>query len=455
MQVLSLMASESHQESFPREYRFPGPEVLQQPTSVDAALPAIYSRRVLIFSIPSDRSRSDIVATLCNALRATTLEFSVLSHYASHASGRWTFLPGEACLHVKELPDLAFTDLKNANFTPGPLKPELLSSVPGMIDFEKEWDCCRIQATFIKGGLLLSVCILHLAMDGRAISQVIQALARNIFEPPVPAPKRSPAAFDRSRLCVSNAVPDIEKLPAYLVSTGAFDFASRTAGAISTRVYRFTEGSLALLKADASSPESPCFSTQDAVCALVFRQMIKARLMSGIVGPGDKIQYSFPVEYRGIIDPPLPPDFIGNAVLFTATKFLSVDHLVGAEGLQLAAREIRQAIRAVDAEYVDNFIAVVQSLTDLRTFNFYGALNSKTTAITSTTYKGLTMPDAWGPVLGQYKGMTLMDKGFGDGMFVIMPPKEVGWDVIITLKSEGMDVFKDADWNRYSARLDA
>lgn len=142
-------------------------------------------------------------------------------------------------------------------------------------------------------------------------------------------------------------------------------------------------------------------------------------------------------------------------MLFTATSFLPVDHLVGAGGLQLAAKEIRQAIRAVDAEYVDNFIAVVQSLTDVRTFNFYGALNSKTTAITSTTYKGLTMPDAWGPVLGRYEGMTLMGKAFGDGMFVIMPPKEVGWDVIITLKSEAMDVFEDADWNRYSARLDA
>ena len=448
------MASELCLEDFLREYRFPGPEVLQQPTPVDAALPAIYSRRVLVFSTSSNHSRADIVAPLCSALRATTLEYPVLSHAASHVSGKWAFLPGQACLHVRELPDLKFSDLRDANFSPGLLKPEVLSSVPGMIDFENEWDCCRIQATFIQGGLLLSVCILHLAMDGRAISQVIQALARNSFVPPAPAPKRSPAAFDRSRLTVSSAVPDIGKLPAYTISTGAFDFASRTAGAISTRVYRFREKPLALLKAEASSPESPCFSTQDAVCSLVFRQMIKARLVSGVVGPADKIQYSFPVEYRGIIDPPLPSDFIGNAVLFTATNFLPVSRLAGPGGLQLAAREIRQAIRAVDAEYVDNFIAMVRSLPDLRTFNFYGALFCKTTAITSTTYKGLRMPDKWGPAFGRYEGMTLMDKGFGDGMFVVLPPKESGWDVIITLKSEAMDVFEDTEWNEYAARLD-
>lgn len=125
------------------------------------------------------------------------------------------------------------------------------------------------------------------------------------------------------------------------------------------QMYRFREESLALLKADPSSLDSPCFRTQDAVCTLVFRQMIKARLMSGIVRSGDKIQYS------------LPPDFIGSAVLFTDTNFLTVGHLVGAGGLQLATREIRQAIRAVNSGYVDNSIAVVQTLTHLRTFNLY------------------------------------------------------------------------------------
>lgn len=101
---------------------------------------------------------------------------------------------------------------------------------------------------------------------------------------------------------------------------------------------------------------------------------------------------------------------------------------------------------------MDNFIAVVQTLTHLRTFNLYGALNCKTTAISSTTYKGPTVPDALGPVIGWYEGMTLMDKGFGDGMFVIMPPDEDGWDVIITLKSEARNVFKGSKCNMHSAK---
>lgn len=221
------------------------------------------------------------------------------------------------------------------------------------------------------------------------------------------------------------------------------------------QMYRFREELLSLLKADASSLDSPCFRTQDANCALVFQQMIKARLMPGIVGPGNRFQYSFSVEYRGMIDPPLPPDFIDNAVSFTAINSLTVGHLDGAGGLQLAAREIRQSIRAENSGYVDNFIAMVQTLTHLRTVNLYEALKCKTTAISSTTYKGPTMPDAWGPVIGRYEGMTLMDKGFGDGMFVIMPPKEDGWDVMVTLKSEARDVFEGSKSNMHSTRLDA
>lgn len=48
-----------------------------------------------------------------------------------------------------------------------------------------------------------------------------------------------------------------------------------------------------------------------------------------------------------------------------------------------------------------------------------------------------------------------MDKRVVDGMFVVMTLKEEGWSVIITLKSEAMDMFEDTLWNMYSTRLDA
>ncbi|TVY80530.1 O-acetyltransferase pyr7 [Lachnellula suecica] len=440
------------------EYCFPSSDAVHQLAAVDSALPPIYSRRVFIFSDIEaqglNQSRSEAIRVLCHALHTTVEEFPVLANSVSMSSGTWKFLPGQARLHIRELP-MSFEGLKNENFATSLLKADVLASVPGMIDFEQEWDCCRFQATFIQGGLLLSVSINHLAMDGISITRVVRALARNSCIPPKPSQENSVAAFDRSRLSSSSSVPDIAKIPAYIILSEAFDFATRTAGSISTRMYQFTEQTLAQLKSDCSLllPPKSWISTQNAVCALVFRQIIKARLAAGILKPTDKVQYSFAVEFRNIIEPPLPADFVGNAVLFTATTFIPVCDLVAPEGLSLAAAAVRRAIQEVDAAYVDNFIAVIKSLPDPRALNFYGAVNGKTTAITSTSYKNFVMPSDWHLSLGKYEAMRLLDGGLGDGMFVIMPVRETGWEVIATLASPAMDVFEDKEWNKYARRV--
>ncbi|KAI9651391.1 hypothetical protein NHQ30_001433 [Ciborinia camelliae] len=443
-----------------QEYSFPGSKVLQQPSAVDSTLPPVYSRRVLIFSTsdtPSqDDDRSEAIRILRNAMQTVVEDYPVLGNAISFSSGAWRFLPGQARLLIKELP-LSFEELKNANFSSTLLRPEVLSSVPVMVDFENDWDCCRIQANFIKGGLLLCVSIVHMAMDGASITQVIKDLARNSCAKEQPRVKKSPAAFDRSPLSISSSVPDIAKMPAYTILSGAFDFGSRTAGSISSTMYRFTNESLTRLKSDCSEclpPECPWISTHDVVCALVFRQKIKARFAAGILKSDDLVQYSFPVEYRQIINPPLPSDYVGNAVVFTATSFIPVDRLVEPQGLSLAAAAIRRAIQDVDADYIDNSIAVMKSLSDPRSLMYYGAIHSKTTGINSTTYKSFVMPDVWHPAIGKYELMRLLHGGFGDGMFVIMPVRETGWEVIITLDEAAMAAFEDEEWKRYSVKVD-
>ncbi|KAJ8061919.1 hypothetical protein OCU04_009707 [Sclerotinia nivalis] len=428
------------------EYLFPGSHVLQQPSAVDMTMPPIYSKRVLIFStdntLDPDHSRAEAVRVLRNAMQATVEQYPVLANGVSFSSGAWKFFPGQARLLVKELP-MSYEELKSTNFSSTLLQADVLTSVPEMADFENDWDCCRIQANFIKGGLLLCVSIFHLAMDGTSITQVIQDLARNgcAKQPPT---KKSPAAFDRSRLSIASSVPDINKMPAYLISSGTFDFASRTAGSISSTMYQFTNESLSRLKSDCSvylPPECQWICTQDVACALVFRQKVKARLAAGILKPTDLVQYSFPVEYRNIIDPPLPSDFVGNAIVFTATPFMAVNRLLEPEGLSLAAGAIRQAVKCVDAAFVDNAIAVMSDKPDVGSLTYYGAIHSKTTGINSTTYKSFVMPDKWHSAIGNYELMRLLHGGLGDGMFMIMPVRVSGWEVIVTLVDSAMANF--------------
>ncbi|KAF7857922.1 hypothetical protein EAF04_009279 [Stromatinia cepivora] len=420
------------------EYLFPGSHILQQPSAVDVTMPPIYSKRVLIFStddtVDPEHTRAEAVRALHNAMQATVEQYPVLVNAVSFSSGAWRFSPGQARLLVRELP-MSFEELKKANFSSNLLKADVLTSVPKMIDFENDWDCCRIQANFIKGGLLLCVSIFHLAMDGTSITQFLQDLARNSCAKQPPT-KKSPAAFDRSRLSIASSVPDITKMPAYIISSEPLDFASRITGSISSTMYQFTNESLSRLKSDCSvylPAECQWISTQDAACALVFRQKVKARLAAGLLKSTDLVQYSFPVEYRNIIDPPLPSDFVGNAIVLTATPLMAVDRLLEPEGLSLAAGAIRQAVTCVDAAFVDNAIAVMSDPPDTGCLRYYGAIHSKTTGINSTTYKGFVMPETWHSAIGKYEVMRLLHGGLGDGVFVIMPVRETGWEVIVNL----------------------
>ncbi|ATZ52224.1 hypothetical protein BCIN_07g07120 [Botrytis cinerea B05.10] len=450
------MLSKSIPNDCSEEYIFPCLKVAQQPSAVDSALPAIYSRRVLIFSTNDNHGISEAVQALCRAMEKLVERYSVLANSASCASGAWRFSPGQARLIIKELP-LTFEELENANFSSKLLKHDELSSVVEMVDFENDWDCCKIQANFIEGGLLLCISILHIAMDGAAITRVIQDMARYTCDNRGPVVKMSPATLDRSRLSRSSSIPDITKMPAFLILNEAFDFTSRVKGSISSTMYRLKNESVNQLKSDCSKglpPDCPFISSHDAVCALLFRQKIKARVKAGIITPTDRVQYSFPVECRRTIHPPLPSDFIGNAVIFTATPFLLVEDLLKPEGLSLAAAAIRQGIKDVDADFIDNAIAVMRSLKDPKTLNYYGAIHGKTTGIASTSYKGFVMPNDWHPAIGEYQLMRLLHGGFGDGMFVVMPVRDSGWEVIVTLDEVAMDVFEDEQWNKYTIKIE-
>jgi len=63
------------------------------------------------------------------------------------------------------------------------------------------------------------------------------------------------------------------------------------------------------------------------------------------------------------------------------------------------------------------------------------------------------MPNNWHSAIGKYELMRLLDGAFGDGMSVIMPVRETGWEVIATLDSTAMAFFEDEEWERYAVRI--
>jgi methylglutaconyl-CoA hydratase len=421
------------------DYSISGPSFDCKFSSVDQVTPPIYSRRILIFSREDDdeSSRKQAVFALRSGLQRTVNEFPILAGQMGYTPTGWTIKSGQARLRVKTL-DMSFFDLADANFSEAMLPADAISSVPTLQDPEHEWHSCRIQANFIRGGLLLVISINHTTMDGYGITKVIQTLARNCH-PQEASPSVNHVVLDRSALSASaEAKADVERLDAYSIVCGTPNLGPPTSSVITTTSFRLCPQALKALKNAASPPqEEGWITTHDAVNALCWRVHARCRYGAEMISGEEMARFAFPVDFRQLMKSPLPEDYIGNAVLMTKVE-LPVDVLLGADGLRHAATAIRTGVRRVDASYVDNFIAVAKSLERPGQLKINLKLDQRHTAFGSTSYKGFAHSTLeWDAAVGKYERLRLASGVTGEGMSIILPVLRDGsWEATVTLEEE-------------------
>ena len=438
------------------DYTISGPPFDCTFSAVDQVTPPIYSRRILIFS-RKDETREQAVLGLRSGIQRTVNEIPILAGQMGHSPAGWTVKPGQARLRVKDL-DMSFSELQASGFSEEMLPAHVVSSVPAITDPESEWHACRIQANFIRGGLLLVISINHTTMDGYGISKVIEALARNCRarEPPAAArfPVKNDHQLDRSALldCKHEAKSDIRKLDAYTLVQGKPPNLLPTSDRIATKTFQLSLPALKTLKR-AASPLEDWITTHDAANALCWRTHARGRYQAGLITNEDVARFAFPVEFRNLVDPPLPSEYIGNAVLMTNVE-LPVKTLLGADGLRAAAVAIRHGVRRVDASYVENFIAVARSLEEPGRLKINLKLEQRNTAFGSTSYKSFAHSTLdWDTaVLGRYERLRLASGVTGEGMSIILPVLGDGtWEVTVSLEEELIEMFQsDEEWRTYT-----
>lgn len=429
------------------DYAISGPPFNCQFSHVDQVTPPIYSRRILIFSRHDD-NREQAVLALRSGLQRTVNEIPILAGQMGYSLDGWTVKNGHARLRVKDV-DMAFSELQLTNFSEAMLPADEVSSVPTLADPEFEWHSCRIQANFIRGGLLLVISINHTTMDGYGITRVIEALSRNcrIQEPIGPF---EPVDLDRSPLSSFKGEANVAKLDAYSIVRVAAPLGQVPARIITTS-FRLPPVALKALKTAASPPED-WITTHDAVNALCWRNHARGRYKAKIVSDEDIARFAFPVEFRQLTQPPLSPQYIGNAVLMTKVE-LPVKTLLGPDGLSLAASAIRAGVRRVDAAYVDNFIAVAGSLDTPGQMKINLKLEHRNTAFGSTSYKSFAHSSLdWDAALGKYERLRLASGVTGEGMSIILPVLHDGsWEVTVCLEEDLVEMFSaDDEWRTYT-----
>ncbi|KAI9898653.1 hypothetical protein N3K66_007013 [Trichothecium roseum] len=441
------------------DHKLSGPPFQCLFSPVDQVTPPIYSRRILIFSHAPDHDRENTVLALKTGLQRAIDEFPVLAGQMGYvAPGGWTIKPGVARLRIKHFdsdPDddeLTFERLQESGFCESLLPADLVSSVPTLADPQEDWHACRLQANFIRGGLLLVVSVNHTVMDGYGITKVIQSLARHSrlspTSPHVHHSDQTVEVTDRAAIfnqIGTNSKANVDDLDAYSIVQGPTNLSFVPPRTVTTTI-RLAPQALRRLKITAS-PEKGWVTTHDAVNALCWRAHAAGRRRAGIIQDHETARFAFPVDIRRLLG--FPPGYVGNAVLMTKVSLPVKTLLDPKDGLKAAAAAIRAGVARVDAAYAENFVSVAQNLDEPGKLKINLKLEvdgqRRETAFGSTSYKSFDLSGLeWDEVaVGRYERMRLASGVTGEGMSIVLPVLADGsWEVTVSLEEELVDAFR-------------
>ena len=178
---------------------------------------------------------------------------------------------------------------------------------------------------------------------------------------------------------------------------------------------------LATSQKPASSSE-PYISTHDAVCALIWRTTMAARVAAGEISKSDSTTFGMPIDGRSQLSPPQPADFMGNnAIGFKIGE--SVEKLIAPESLGAAAFAIRTGVKSVDDSYLRNLITVLKEVPDYGQVFLDMLEFIKTTGLFLTSWAKFQYADLdFGKKFGKCEIFRFPSGGYMNGIAVIFPP---------------------------------
>ena len=457
---------------------FSGPPCDIEPTAVDHRSSGIYLKHILCFSLPQPQNNEQTLNILCKALQATVDEVPLLgTQIVPTEKGLRAFVPGNATLVVKDLADsLDYAALKASNFPQEKLDPDVLLPVEQFAFGDATVGVFKAQANFCKGGLFLSIAMHHFASDASGISFVVRALASNCRKlNPTNSTNGDSAGYyslssrinDRAPFYNFGAPGDITSLKAYTLrdtNPAKPAWMKETGKPLGSETFRLSSAGVKALKADSSAihhpeqliqedatvPLQPFITSHDAICGLIWRSIMLARHELGIISLDETTNFKMPVEFRHLTDPPLAPDYIGNAFMQMSAT-IPVATLLGPNGLTFAAHAIRAGIRECNEGGARTFIKVIGQAKNPR--GMYANIDDITgTQMLLTSWRKFNdVTLEWGEKFGRYDAFRLPHKGLIDGCPCILPALTDGTEEIaVTLDQEIMDgLKKDDTWSKY------
>ena len=313
-----------------------------------------------------------------------------------------------------------------------------------------------VQANFIRGGLILSWCILHMAGDGTSFytwTKIWAEGCRRAQGLEIPDPVQLPEAIwtDREQVTRPSGknAGNLEDHPEYtlLPFTPPGAPPKMLSQTHRGQVFYFSPASLAELKAEASPlnatqpSDQTWISTNDALSALLWRSVMAAQSpLDTLEGDPDSI-FNIAIDGRQRTEPRLHKDTLGCFLQYVAVS-APVRGMLSTLNLADLAIQIRKAILNADEQFTDDVVALVDKLEDVdrlvpTAFLDVPGFNCVQTSWINFELYGLE----WGAVLGhRVQAVRVPHVGLINGCQVVLPRlPDGGMEILVGVEGSCLD----------------
>ncbi|KAG6365493.1 hypothetical protein INS49_007104 [Diaporthe citri] len=318
---------------------------------LEYTVPPVFLRQMLVFKTNKNDDPGKTTERLIKALGITLSQCRTLTGVFEKEAGEVKIVRARGAtvpFVVQHDHSVSLQDLQSNGF------PESIVGSHAHEDHEKAsragissitdgQPLCKVQATWIPGGLVLTAGFHHYCTDGAGFWAFLRqwasnssALKRNAELPPW-----DPACLGRQRLN-GRLVPPEERTdpppePESAAPAVTADHQCRLV------VLHLHNANVGRLKAAASTP-GQAVSAYDAVTALLWQAHTRARLSIYDPRPDEVTFLGQAVDLRPRFTPPLQPQLQANAMLGVLTPFIPVrDAVAGGSGLASLASLVRRA----------------------------------------------------------------------------------------------------------------
>ncbi|KAH8654840.1 transferase family-domain-containing protein [Ilyonectria robusta] len=372
-----------------------GPAYERYPLSLMGhIMPKIYVPVVEVFALPETIEAEATVQNLTAGLEFAISQFPILSGVLEMdaTTGRmWVARRRDSTvsLHVKYMlreddfpsyKELAEKDFPPGSLTGSQLLPEFVTAKqlhsPLGDNNEDGITVAAFQLNFIRGGLIIGLAIHHSVSDGPGCDGFLTTWAENT----VAAAKGDPFIPAKQQFGIRGSPLDVEsptsdrmeelksKLAVVKDAGGPMPLppADFKMPSLVPQMWHFAKSKTDLLKKKASSEGGSWISTYDAIMAVLWSSVTRAKLEMLHPNLESKATLVHAVDTRKVWEPPLSERFMGVGTSAARCEPLTVKDIIAPGNLPKLATAVRASITAMTPQYLSGLLQWIAGHEDQR-----------------------------------------------------------------------------------------